>query len=128
MGERSAQPGCSGPAVGLAILGVLVLVFGVLQGTFGCFMVVDPACSSEAGAKATPLFLLGIGLLVAAILVGSVGGRQGRDGHDDGDRRTRPRGYWTDRSPRLKALRDDLDAGRISQEEFDRRQAEILEG
>lgn len=82
MSERSRRPGRGWAVVALAMLGVLLLLFGVLQGTFGCFMVVDRACQSEAAAKAAPALIIGACLLVAAILVGSVGGRQGRDDRD----------------------------------------------
>lgn len=58
MSERSSGAGRALAVAGLAIAGVLVVVVGIMQMTFGCFMVTDPACPAEATAEAVPYFVM----------------------------------------------------------------------
>ena len=60
--ERPRLPGWL-----LAVIGVVLVAFGILTRAFGCFMVTDSSCGDEAMSRALLPLLAGIFLIVVAI-------------------------------------------------------------
>jgi hypothetical protein len=77
MGNRASDTRRSAGATALVVAGVLALLFSVGQLSFSCFMVTDPSCQSGAFAKAVPVVLVGIGLIVAGVWVAAGRNRGG---------------------------------------------------